>query len=642
MTSRHRSLALIFAVGVVTAGAVALSRRADTKPPADLVDAARPSFAYSFTPGRRLTYDVDYRSEALVDGALERSSASENAPRIDSVLTLSSTFAGTLTMTVVERRTDGSARVLATLIDLEVDVVLSDRNVALPDATFAPLARGFFIEYGPSGEVRGIAVEDDANPVAGRLASQILAFLQLQVPRGHGASWETDEKDGLGDLHARYSLVDDAPSRPGGQLIQKLVTRQRAPRTSGALGRLIATGGTAGSATLAYEVSPALGILVEAAGATTTEQVIGDLRVGSDDSTLLVRLTGDEQSDLAELRARVDARAGAVGKLRPLDPVELRAAERRSENEALLARVDVAAIVADARAHPPPPQSREAATYARILSAAVDASPEARALLEKVMLEPAIGERAFVPISRAFGEDGGPESQAALARVIGGRPRSDPGREVALFSLGRADVPTDATITLLERLSNTKEDPHTYAALLALGRAAGQVAAIDPGRGKPVLDRLVARVEPARDDVARAQLLEALGNAGSPLAEPELARWSHADVAPAVRRAAVSAYRLVPTTTARDALVSALAKDADPSVRSAALEAVLLRKPDDGIADAVADRLEHDPEESVKKPAASRLMTLCRRSERACSHIERLAKTGDEWTRHELAAFKRP
>ncbi|MBX3211601.1 MAG: HEAT repeat domain-containing protein [Labilithrix sp.] len=642
MTPRHRALVLVAAVGLVTAGATLLSRRHAARDPVDVVDASPPSFAHSFTPGRRLTYDVDYRSEALVESTLERPSLGENAPRRDGVLTLSSTFAGTLTTTVLERRPDGSARVLATLRDLEVSVLLADRALPLPDATFAPLARGFFVEYGPAGDVRGLAIEPDAHPIASRLAAQLVTFLQLEAAPGHGATWETDETDPLGGLHARYSLVDDPPSRDGGQLIQKIVARRIAPRTTGALGRLIAAGGTTGAATLAYEVLPAEGILVEAAGALTTEQIIGDLRVGSDDSTLVVRLTADERVAAPLLREEAEERAAALGDLRPLDPTELRAIERRRENEALLARVDLTAVVADARAHPPPPQSRDAATYARILSAAVEASPEGRAHLEKAMLEPAIDERAFVPLARAFGEDGSAGAQAALARVVNGRPKADPGREVALFALGRADAPTGATVALLETLSGAADDPHAFAALLALGRAAGQLAATEPAQGTPVLDRLLARAANAPDDATRARVLEAVGNAGSPRVEPDLARWSAPGAAPPVRRAAIGAYRLIPTATARAALLAALGGDADPSVRSAALEAVLLRRPDDGIADAVADRLEHDPEESVKKPAASRLISLCRRVERACTHVERLRTTGDAWTRHELARFDHP
>jgi hypothetical protein len=637
MASRHRSLILVFLVGLVTTAAIAISRRhVSPSAPLDGGAASKPELVFEFEPGRRLTYDVDYRSEALVDGTLDRATSGENTMRGDTALTLSSDIGGTLTTTVVDRREDGSARVFATLSGLQVSVVLSDRPAPLPAATFEPLARGFFVEYGAAGDLRGIALADDTGPVAARLAAQVLAFLQLQAPRGHGTRWETNEKDALGDLHARYSVLDDAPSHPDGQLIQKLVARSTPTRASGALGRLIAAGATTGDVTIAYEVSPARGILVEAAGATTTEQLIGDLRVGSDDSTFVVRLTREEKADVTELRAR------ATGTLRPLDPASVRATERRKENEALLARIDVAAIVADARAHPPAPQSREAATYARILSAAVDASGEGRALLEKTMLEPAIGERAFLPLSRAFGEDGSPEAQAVLVRVIAGRAKADPGREVALFSLGRAETPTDATIAFLETHSSAKDDPHAFAALLAFGRAAGQLAAVDPQRGKPAVERLLARTRAALDDATRVQLLEAIANAGSPLAEPELGRWSGADAPPAVRRAAVSAYRLVPTAGARDALVRFLGKDADPAVRSAALDAVMIRKPDDGIADAVADRLEHDPEESVKKPAASRLMTLCRRNEHACHQIERLQKSGDEWTRHELASFKHP
>lgn len=639
--SRRARVAVVVLAGAALAGAGYFAARRTGAARTDVPVAARPSFSHAFTVGRKLTYDVDYRSEALVDSTLQRSPRGESERRADGVLSLSSTIGGTLTMTVAARRDDGSARVLATLSDLEVSIVLGDRVTPLPDETFLPLARGFFVDYGADGSVPGIAVEDGTHPVAARLASQIVAFLQLEAPPGHGEHWQTDEKDPLGDLHARYTLLDDPPSQDGGQLIQKVASRQIAARSSGALSRLIAAGNTSGTSTLAYEVLPREGILYEAAGALTTEQMIGDLQVGSDDTTIVVRLTGDERSDLARLRASVDERASVLGELRPLDPSDLRALERHRENEALVARIDLAAVVTDARAHPPPPQSRDAASYARILSAAIDVSPEGRALLERAMLDPVIGEDAFAPLARAFGEDGSPASQAALVRVVDGRPKKDPGREVALFALGRADAPTDRTVSFLEALSKS-DDHEAYAALLAFGRVAGQLAATDASRGSPVLARLLARVDAAADDDKRAQALEALGNAATPSAEPTLARWSEPAVPTSVRRSAISAYRLVPSKSARDALVRALGTDPAAAVRSAALEAILLRKPDDGIADAVADRLEHDPEESVKKPAASRLISLCRRSERACSHIERLQKTGDDWTRHELASFRRP
>ena len=255
---RRRVLILVFAVALVAA---AWLRRPATALTIAPLDASAPSFTHAFAVGRRLVYEVDYRTEALVDGNLQRGPKGEGAPRADNLLTLSSVIGGKLTLTVVERRGDDSARVLATLTELVVDVVVTGRALALPEETFAPLARGFFVDYGPVGDVRGIAVEADTHPIAGRLASQVLAFLQLEAPPGHGDAWEMDEKDPLGELHARYSVLADKPSHDAGQLIQKLVARRGVPRTSGALARLVASGGTLGTSTLAYEVSPARGTL---------------------------------------------------------------------------------------------------------------------------------------------------------------------------------------------------------------------------------------------------------------------------------------------------------------------------------------------------------------------------------------------
>lgn len=646
--NRGRILGSVVAVCAVL-GAVAFAvprfgARAPTPAASATTTHARAPVVYEpdFPVGRRATYSVVYRTEALIDGRMERRPRAEGAPKEDSVLALSSVFEGNLTTTVLERRLDGSARVLASLTDLRAELQLNGRPADAPSEAFDALARGFFVDYAPNGAVLGLSVAEDAPAVAARLAAQLVGFLQLVTPKAPSRTWETDESDAAGALHARYEWVDDPPSREGDRVLRKTVTRRSTHRGSGALGRLLESGGSAEASTLAYEVSPARGMLVEAAGALSTAHALGDLRVGGEDSTLLVLLVNEETlapPALRDLVASIAERSDTTA--RPLDPAKLRDDERRRDHEALLGRVDLPAVLADARAHPPPPQSQDAATYARLLIAAIEVSPEGRARLERALLDTTLHEDAFLPIARAFGDVGSVEAQAILARAIAGRPPRDPGREIAIHSLSRVEAPTDATLALFESLASDARDPHVDTALFGLGRLVGQLAAIAPARGTPALDRLLARLRDAPDDAERARMLEALGNAGSPHVEPELARLRRSESRD-VREAAVRAHRLVPTNTARATLLDAMVHDPEASVRHAALEAILLRRPDDAIADAVADRLERDPSEAVKKPAASRLMSLCRRSPRACQHVERLKETGDAWTRRELAAFAAP
>lgn len=625
-------------------GALVVSQRASTSPrPSAPSVAPAPVFAHTFVPGRVSTYSLDYRSDGTLDGRLESAPIGENAPRRGGVLRVSSTFLGTLVLTVVESRRDGSAKVLATLALDEARSMVSGRPAPIPVEAFASLARGFVVEYGGDGAVRSLAVEAGTHPVAERLASQVVSFMQLVTGplRPNAQSWEQDEQDAMGTTHARYAVLADPPSHPGDRIIEKVVARTARPRASGALGRLLEVGRSASEATLAYEVSPARGLVVEAAGALATEQILGARHAGASDSTVLVLLRAEAQEDPAAIARRMDERGRVLAPARPLDPEPLRAAERRKRNEDLVATLDVPALVADAIAHPPAAHSRDAATYADILAAIVDASPEGRAHLEKLLADPRTGESAFLPIARAFGEDGSPEAQATLARIVAVRPPRDPAREAAMFSLSHAEHPTDGTVNLLESIARRADDPWAYAAWLYLGRVAGQLAALEPGRGGAVVDRLVDRLHEANGDDERRRAIEALGNAGLPRLEGELAAYRRAS-AMELRRAAVGAYRLVPTTSARDAILAALATDPDPSVRAAALDAVVLRPPDDAIADAVADRLEHDAAEPVKKPAASRLMSLCPRNKMACGHIARLQKDGDAWTRNELSAFTVP
>ncbi len=625
--------------GLLVAGAALSSRTVPAAPSA--VDAAPPTFVHAYVPGRTLTYSLELRSEALLDGQLDHAETGEVPLHARRQLGVSSVFTGALMLLPVLRRPDGSARVLASLSLDDIQVSLSGRAAGVPRATFDPLARGFLVDYSASGAVLGIALEEATHPIAARLASQIIGFLQLVAPPDHAIAWEGDERDSLGEVHARYSVLSDPPSRPGDTLIQKLVQRTSAPEAGGAFGRLIATGRGSAAGNLAYEVDVAQGLLVEAAGALTTEQLLGDLRVGASDSTLLVRLTGKTEGSAEAAGARLAERLPHLGPPRALDPAALRAAEQRRLHEALLASIDLPAIVTDARAHPPPPASQEAATYDQILVAAVEASPESRLYLEKVLLDAKTGEDAFLPIARAFGEVGSPEAQQSLGRVVASRPPRDPAREAAMFSLSRVDAPTDATIALLEASANAAAEPWSHASLLYLGRAAGQLDATFPARGRPVLQRLVQRVHNAPDDVARTRALEALGNAGSPWLTDELAFWRRAE-APGVRRAAVSAYRFIPTAAARDVMLEAIQHDADASVRAAAIDAVLLRTPDDAIADTIAGSIERDADESIRKTSVSKLISLCRRNKPACRHLERLKKSGDEWTRHELSTFTPP
>lgn len=638
---RGRGLVLLAGAAIALGAlAVTVGRRPSEAPaPATL---ATPVFVHGFVPGRTLSYAIDYRSEGTLDGRFESAPATERAPRLDGVTKVASVFAGTFESTVVEVRGDGSAKAIATLVLTEKTLAVGGRASALPDDTFAPLARGFVVEYGRDGAVRGFAVEAGTHPIVERLASQVLSFFQLVVPNGTtGPTWEVAENDAIGPSRARYAVLSDAPSHADDRLVEKKVVRQEPPRATGALGRLLEAGRGAHEATLAFEVAPGRGIVVEAAGALVTEQILGNRRVGSSDSTVIASLREERRDDVAATVLRVAERERALAPARPIDPAPLREAEQKKRNEDLVASVDLPALVADAIAHPPAAHSRDAATYADILAAVVAVSAEGRAHLERILAHPSTGESAFLPIARAFGTDGSAESQAVLGRIVAARKGPDPAREAAMYALGHAEHPTDATVALLETVSLSVDDPWAYAAHLVLGRVAGQLSFVDPARGGPVVDRLVRRARDAHDDEARTKAIEALGNAGLPRLEPELA-FHRASSAVAVRRAAVAAHRLVPTTTARDALLSALSADPDWSVRLAALDGVLLRPPDDTIADAIADRLEHDEAESVKKPAASHLMSLCPRSRAACAHITRLKTSGDAWTKNELSTFTVP
>lgn len=622
---------------VAVAGGLAWSRRerSSVERPTEVAPSAPPSFHHAFVPGRHLTYGIDHVSEGLIDGAMEARPVGEGTS--PTAFGVASSVEGVLDTLVLERRPDGTASVLCTLRDLEIHLVVREK-LPVPSATLAPLARGFVVEFLPDGRVVGLRMPEGASTVASRIAAQMVSFLQLVTEPGAAAqSWTTTERDVLGPLEATYRWESDAPTVPGGRIVSKTITRRAPAPTGGALGRLLSAGRTDGRADLAFEISPSRGEITYVAGALATEHVLGDLRVGSEDSTVVLELRAEETLSADDLAARV--RAIAVGPARPIDPITQAEGDRRVEDERLLSQIDLPSVVADARAHPPAVQSAEAFTYSRILRAAIARGAEHRLRLEAILCEAGAPEHVLSPIVRAFADVGSPEAQASLRTVISRRKKDDPARELALFSLARVDAPTVESLRLLESVATDPADPWRDAALLGLGRAAGQCAAAGDAAGDAILGRLRARAASATDVEARVLALDALGNAAAASSAPVLEEALHAPQ-PSVRAAAARAFRLDPSPAARAILLGAMATDGDGAVRAAAMEAVLLRRPDDGIVDAVAARVETDDDEHVRKPALSRLLSLCRKSKRACAHAERLETTGDDWTRHELAGFR--
>jgi hypothetical protein len=166
------------------------------------------------------------------------------------------------------------------------------------------------------------------------------------------------------------------------------------------------------------------------------------------------------------------------------------------------------------------------------------------------------------------------ESQALLAELIEGEALSREMRMDATRSLSRVEHPTADTVRALAALQADAE--LRVQATYGLGSNLYRLQRQQPELARSLAARLIGQLEDADEDIERATLLTALGNAGAPEAldaiEAQLASAEEY-----VRVAAADALRRIPGAAA-DQLLARAARDASPKVREKAFESISERE----------------------------------------------------------------
>jgi HEAT repeat protein len=218
---------------------------------------------------------------------------------------------------------------------------------------------------------------------------------------------------------------------------------------------------------------------------------------------------------------------------------------------------------------------------------------------------------------------GTPEAQAALVRLLEGRPGDAALAKLLLPSLGALAKPTPATEAAVRALtSEAVPSAIRTTAHLTLGTLAARVAAADPQRAEAIVAGYVGRLGAASTREERGRYLTVLGNAGTPGAAAAIAR-ELGDPDAAVRGRAVQALRRIATPEAEGQLRRALA-DADDTVRASAAWTLAYRTPSPETMRALLDRLAAEPSE----PAATALLDTLWARRRAAPDLVEAAVRG--------------
>jgi len=205
----------------------------------------------------------------------------------------------------------------------------------------------------------------------------------------------------------------------------------------------------------------------------------------------------------------------------------------------------------------------------------------------------------------ALAAAGTPAAQDALGRLAGDGRLPRHVRAEAVASLGLIKRPTPAMMLQVAELLQA-HDPNLSAPTLFLAGSVARAGRAEHPAHAAAIERMVLVASArARGTDEQLEALAALGNLGSATVLPRL-RQAVTAGDPRVRAAATRALRLVPDREADRLLAATLGRDADPTVRAAAIFAAGFR-PLGPLVDVLIDTAQNDPIDYVRSGAVTLL-----------------------------------
>lgn len=522
-----------------------------------------PPESFRFRPGQSRAYLWSLRQLA---------GAGPGAPAPETVLE------GRLNLRVLT--TGAVTKIAIQLAPLEVRIAGQPSPAAARD-----LGRPFLVEMSPRGEVRAASFEPEVSQRHRPMLESMFRMLQIVLPGGRTARWETRETDLAGAFDAAYEQVG-----------ARGVAKRKLRYVEGA-SRLAST--KVVSSRFQAELDPAGFWLDRLEGAEQAQVETPDGRVvGVVEGRITLQSTRDPVDGalaiwkVDELLTRGVPAGGGPG------PVPARAAldedRARAERERFRREGETLDhLVAGLATHKP-----QDAAFGHRFAAFVRAFPErAGALAARVRHVPEMQAALLVNVLELAGV---PEAQAALLEIAEGAGESEQSRLQALAALAGVAAPTAETLARLQRLAATLTDEGAAnavasSALLTLGALASKA---EGGLRDSSVRAIEAGLADAREPAVQRVHLLALENAGAKVPDGALAAYLASDDA-GVRQAAVAGAVRSGDAASAGRIAAIVERDASPAVRLAAVEALSQLPPDSGVDSTVARRLsggaEPDP-----------------------------------------------
>ncbi|HEY5958667.1 MAG TPA: HEAT repeat domain-containing protein, partial [Polyangiaceae bacterium] len=201
---------------------------------------------------------------------------------------------------------------------------------------------------------------------------------------------------------------------------------------------------------------------------------------------------------------------------------------------------------------------------------------------------------------------GTPEALSAIQNIATDRSGKPEVREAALGHLGLHDEPTAETVKTLSKVVATESDQVLKnQAIISLGDAAGRLAmnpktsADDSALAKQEIAGLTEQLQAAKDPQSQTLYLQALGNARGATGATATADYLNS-TDPTVRQAAIFAQRFVAGEQADKAIIGALLRDGDPTLRGTAAQAASFRQFNPTLLAGVTEGLKTESEGLVR------------------------------------------
>jgi HEAT repeat protein len=485
------------------------------------------------------------------------------------------------------------------------------------------LSRPFWVTYRDDGAALTVHFHKEVDPSALNLLQMIVTEMQLVRPARSQPHWTTVERDGAGSYVAAYQNL--SPDSMSGAVVK---TKLKYLESSGVTG-------SSGSVNVPVSIVKserrfdlgAGGIITSLTGA---EHLRIAIPLGKSDGALEVRtnvrffsVRTESVPDLVNSldRVRATIQSGPI-LTHQSDPAE---AQVRADRRLLDGYTTDALLETGGQG-----TAGTTATLDR-LPALFRQRPESVARATAMVRE---GHNAG-RIVHALGTAGTQAAQEALTRISHDTSLPVRVRVESLAALLQLRHPSAAAMRAPRDLIDDVNPAIRNVAALSLGglARAGRETERDEALAT---DRLLANhYSKASDAQERMDILSAIGNSAGASLLPTIE--SALRESPLVRAAAARALRLFPASDSDFLLVDVMAKDPDPSVRSAAIFAAKFRPLTEAVLTALIKSAKHDPVDRVRADAVTLLGQRERESPRIPEALAQVAASEPKASIRKLA-----